>query len=157
MSLQAVKSIAGKYRMTNKPAPETASNYVKSILSPIRSFIDKYSMDVPPSIPSPGWITECAEGVTSCFLQEVKLLMETAKQMDTALQRRSKLRSTNTGSVEGTGNDGKLGDSEKISLQIFLDVLAYGEELKALSVNIDDSTSYKGLMNEVSEAKNLMK
>ena len=83
--------------------------------------------------------------------------METAKQMDTALQRRSKLRSTNTGSTEGASADGKLGDSEKISLQILLDVLAYGEELKLLSLNVDDSAAYQGLLQEVADAKSLMK
>lgn len=158
ISLQAVKSIAGKYRMTNKPAPETASNYVKSILSPVRDFIDNHSMLIPPSIPS-SWVIDCVESVTMGYLQEVKLLMETAKQMDTALQRRSKLRSTNTGNTAegGSVGDGKLGDSEKISLQILLDVLAYGDELQSLSLNIEDSEGYRALQDEVADARSLLK
>ena len=35
-SLQAVKAVAGKYRMTNKPPPETASPYVESVLAPLK-------------------------------------------------------------------------------------------------------------------------
>jgi hypothetical protein len=35
-NLQAVKAVAGKYRMTNKPPPDAASQYVESILAPLR-------------------------------------------------------------------------------------------------------------------------
>jgi hypothetical protein len=42
-SLQAVRAVAGKYRMTNKPPPETASPYVKTVLQPLRLFVDKNS------------------------------------------------------------------------------------------------------------------
>lgn len=35
-SLQAVKGVAGKYRLTNKPPPENASPFVVTILNPLR-------------------------------------------------------------------------------------------------------------------------
>jgi hypothetical protein len=34
--LLAVKAVAGKYRMTNKPAPDSASPYVETVLAPLR-------------------------------------------------------------------------------------------------------------------------
>jgi hypothetical protein len=86
--------------------------------------------------------------------------METAKQMDSALQRRSKLRSTNT-AVGATGTAGAsdkaaLGDSEKISLQILLDVIAFGDEIRRFDVDPESSISYKGLLDEVAEARPLL-
>ena len=38
-------------------------------------------------------------------------------------------RTTNSNSATATDNKTSLGDSEKISLQILLDVLAYGDEV----------------------------
>jgi hypothetical protein len=49
--------------------------------------------------------------------------METVKQMDTALQRRSKLKA-NAGTT--------ISDSDKISLQLLLDVRAYGRGIESL-------------------------
>lgn len=37
-SLQAVKGVAGKYRLTNKPPPDSASPFVSTILNPLRYF-----------------------------------------------------------------------------------------------------------------------
>ena len=36
VAVQSVKSVAGKYRMTNKPPPDSASPFVPSILQPLR-------------------------------------------------------------------------------------------------------------------------
>lgn len=35
-AVTAIKAIAGKYRMTNKPAPETSSSYVETVLQPLK-------------------------------------------------------------------------------------------------------------------------
>jgi hypothetical protein len=56
-------------------------------------------------------------------IYQVQGLMETVKQMDTALQRRSKLKA-NAGTT--------ISDSDKISLQLLLDVRAYGRGIESL-------------------------
>jgi hypothetical protein len=43
-TLQVVKAVAGKYRMTNKPPPDAASSYVKTILQPIKTFLANHSL-----------------------------------------------------------------------------------------------------------------
>jgi hypothetical protein len=102
----------------------------------------------------PEWVAECIEAVTTVYLQQVKELMETAKQMDSALQRRSKLRSTNTAAGGAAVADKPvLGDSEKISLQIYLDVLAFGEEVRGFDLQPEELTAYRGLLEEVAEAR----
>ncbi len=53
--------------------------------------------------------------------------MDTVRQMDLSLQRRSK-----AGAAAG-GSAGGLTDSEKIFLQLSLDVTAFGREAAALS------------------------
>ena len=57
---------------------------------------------------------------------QVQALMETVRQMDSALQRRSKLRN-----AAPTGTN--MSDSDKISLQLYLDVKAYTDAVSVLS------------------------
>jgi hypothetical protein len=67
------------------------------------------------------WKLEVIEDVSTSFLEQLRQLIETVRQMETALQRRSKLRTT-TGGVAASASGMALTDSEKISLQIRLDV-----------------------------------
>jgi len=191
--LQAVRAVAGKFRMTNKPPPETASPYVITILQPIRSFRESFhslkpiplsqathsyqcdgkdplttdqfiqnnhthsSINVVKGMPTDydnKWEVELAEKVTAHFLQLVTGLMDTARQMDTALQRRSKSGPSNR-AHKGAGAAGaatNMTDSEKIQLQLFLDVRAFSAELQSVGLDPATSPSYKALLEEVAEA-----
>jgi hypothetical protein len=46
-----------------------------------------------------------------------------------------------------------LGDSEKISLQILLDVVSFGDEIRGFDQDPNNIASYKGLLEEVAEAR----
>lgn len=88
------------------------------------------------------------EDITASFLLQVQSLVETVKQMDSALQRRSKLR-TGPSAAGGTGT---MSDSDKIALQITLDVKAYGAEISGLSINTLDVPSFAKLEAEAAAA-----
>lgn len=92
------------------------------------------------------WEPELLEDITANYLLQVQSLMETVKQMDSALQRRSKIRNTS----------GNMIDSDKISLQVFLDVKSYGNELNLLGFDCNNSKSYTNLLEEVAEASKLI-
>jgi len=94
------------------------------------------------------WQASIVEDVTSHYLEQVKALMETVKQMDSTLMRRSKIRPT-AASSSATGNAGSsnLSDSEKIYLQVTLDIDAYGREVEQLGVDAS-------LLKELRELKN---
>ncbi len=62
-------------------------------------------------------------------------MIDTVKQMDSTLQRRSKLQAQAAGAAGGTAN---MTDSEKIALQIKLDIEAYGREIS--SIDLDPSS-----------------
>jgi hypothetical protein len=57
--------------------------------------------------------------------------METVRSMDSALQRRSKLKSS---AVAASG--AQLTDSEKISLQLYLDALEYKTQVSRCLLNL---------------------
>jgi hypothetical protein len=111
--------------MTNKPPPDSASAYVESTLLPLREFLSTYE----PIREELGaswqqtWEEEIIEAVTACYCEQVRLLMETVRQMDSALLRRSKMRTT-------SASGDKMTDSTKISLQLSLDVEAYGVQIQ---------------------------
>ena len=67
--------------------------------------------------------------------------MGTVRQMDSALQRRSN-KSTTPGTKGARGGTAAMTDSEKIQLQLLLDVRAYGDELRALGVDPNANTAY---------------
>jgi Domain of unknown function (DUF3510) len=91
------------------------------------------------------WEVGVLEDVTAGYLMQVQALMETVKQMDSALQRRSKLR---TAAPVGTN----MADSDKIAQQLFLDVRAYSEVVRALTPAGGIIPSYQALLAEVAPA-----
>lgn len=95
------------------------------------------------------WDLEIVEDVAANFLSQVQSLMETVKQMDSALQRRSKLRSTGGGSQQSAHS---LTDSDKISLQVYLDVKEFAGEITRLGLDPSKVVSYNLLLDEVSDA-----
>jgi hypothetical protein len=120
-----------------------------------RSFLHRHQSEVA-VFASPGsWEIPVVEDVCSGFLQQVQGLMETVKQMDSALQRRSKLRAA-------ASAGGMMTDSEKIQLQLYLDVQAFGGAIKALCLGITDPfkdervASFQALFAEVSSAEKLL-
>jgi len=150
----AVKAIAGKYRMTNKPPPDTASQYVETVLQPLRLFLtshDKILSQI---------LSERTAGVcypfaihvviesSSHFLDNVRALLDSVKQQDSTLMRRTKLATNKAG----------LSDTEKIILQVQLDVKMFGHEIasvcKLSGEQIDQLVPvFTTLTEEVAEAQ----
>jgi hypothetical protein len=93
------------------------------------------------------WKSEVIEQVTVAMQDQVTSLLETVKQMDSALQRRAKNRSTATGGNEGS----TLTDSDKIALQLRLDIQAFGEEIRSMGLAPSAIATYNALLsNELS-------
>jgi hypothetical protein len=67
--------------------------------------------------------------IAQSFYDQVVTLLGTVKQMDTALQRRAAVKSAQKPGTES------LSDSDKIGLQVKLDVESFGEEIKQLGVD----------------------
>jgi hypothetical protein len=150
--LAAVKVIAAKYRMTNKPPPDAQSSYVDVVNSPIKNFRDRFGevlqLVCSGSSGLEAWYFDLLEEVTLSFLQQVQQLVDTVRQMDNALQRRSKIAQPSSFAASGSAN---MTDSEKISMQVQLDVLAFGADVSGLGVisSVNDLPSYKVLLTMI--------
>lgn len=82
------------------------------------------------------WLGSLLEEVTTSYAEQVSALIETVKQMDSTLQRRSKLQAQQQQAGGAAVGATALTDSEKIALQIKLDIDAYGKELQALGLDL---------------------
>lgn len=116
-----------------------------------RTFLDR-NKTLPPSfvatVDGSRWEVGVLEDVTAGYLMQVQALMETVKQMDSALERRSKLRAAAPVSTN-------MADSDKIAQQLFLDVRAYSEVVRALTPTGGFIPSYEALLAEVAPAEKL--
>lgn len=121
--LAAVKTIPGKYRMTNRPSPKSASSYVAEITQSLDTLRERHTDAQLDTIAghSSQWRQVLLEDIAGYFLEQVTNLVETVRQMDSALQRRAAGRSTAPTSASKTEGQA-LTDSEKTYLQVKIDV-----------------------------------
>lgn len=93
-------------------------------------------------------MVQVVNDVTVHFLEQERLLIDSVKQQDSTLMRRTKLATTKTGT---------LSDTEKIILQLQLDVKSFGNEIVSVckispSQLIGIVPSFATLTDEVNEA-----
>lgn len=86
------------------------------------------------------WLGRVVEEVSGSFVEQVSALIETVKQMDSTLQRRNKQQASAQPEKGAT-----MTDSEKIALQIKLDIEAFGKDIAALGLNPEAVNGYVSL------------
>lgn len=152
VALNGVTAVTARYRMTNKPPPQQPSPYVLEILAPLKTFIETHaqSADICSAADSTEqWVAEIVEQVTNQFLLRVQALIETVKSMDAALNKRAnKMKPAVTGAAAGAS---LLSDSEKILLQLYLDVQSYRTLIADVGVNVQNITCLEQLLNAVAD------
>lgn len=95
------------------------------------------------------WLAEVVLAVTQTYEEQVSSLFETVKSMDSALQRRAKIMAstTNTTTTSTTGTNAvvseSLRDSDKIALQVQIDVLAFEEVVRSIHRDVLEQDKVK--------------
>lgn len=124
--LEAVKSVASSFRMTNKPAPTTCSPFLPFILGPLKDFddvygskaydedLDQYHNQLEKKGIEEGdggrcWREIAVKRISRAYCDIVIEVLTTARSMDDALRKRKK--------NQKSENQG-LSDAEKIGLQV---------------------------------------
>jgi hypothetical protein len=147
-----IRAIASRYRMTNKPAPDTPSPYVETVLRPLKTFLKKHSAMLDLVLTAGDgastqylqWVRVILEASSQTFALQVQSLMETVRTMDSSLQSRRKMLQLGEGSGAGS-----MTDSEKISLQVQLDVNAYAADVYAVMAGLDPAWRAKSAIEFV--------
>jgi len=140
VSLQQVKGIMQTYRMTNKAPSSHPSFYVQNIFTHLHNFLATNTLQNISQSAKQDWIHKVATDVTTKYAEWAVDMLQTAQKQNTILKKFIKTaKEPETGTVA-------LKVDEKIAVQLSLDVAAYGEQLKALNISIDEFEPFQQLL-----------
>lgn len=131
-TLRLIRSITGQYRHTNKKAPTEASYFVPNILKPLKSVIEGNSSLLIDELKLI-WVEAVAEAVTTRYTAVASDLLVTIKKTEDSLKRLKKGKQSTFGGLLG-GREDSISDEDKIRLQCYYDIEAYGKDLAASGI-----------------------
>lgn len=138
-------------RMTGKPVPTTASFFVASVLEPLASFQAGLATKLPHADRS-AWAHQVCEAVTARYAELATTLLDTVRRDEQARLRLSIKPAAQVnpgGAADHAGQPPPVSDSQKIAVQLMLDVQAYARELERAAVDPSTLPSYATLAEAV--------
>ncbi|KAF5932963.1 hypothetical protein HYC85_029134 [Camellia sinensis] len=144
-ALKQLKGITATYRMTNKPLPVRHSPYVSGVLHPLKAFLDgeranTYLMrDIRDEL-----LHGAAFEITGHYHELVADLVSLAKKTDSSLQR-IRQGAQRRGGASSDVSENNVSNTDKICMQLFLDIQEYGRNLSALGVEAAKIPAYRSL------------
>ncbi|CAL5444509.1 unnamed protein product [Camellia sinensis] len=144
-ALKQLKGITATYRMTNKPLPVRHSPYVSGVLHPLKAFLDgeranTYLMrDIRDEL-----LHGAAFEITGHYHESVADLVSLAKKTDSSLQR-IRQGAQRRGGASSDVSENNVSNTDKICMQLFLDIQEYGRNLSALGVEAAKIPAYRSL------------
>ncbi|CAL1389088.1 unnamed protein product [Linum trigynum] len=143
--LKQLKGITATYRMTNKPLPVRHSPYVSGLLRPVKAFLEGERATT--------YLTEevrkelllgTATAITDCYSKLATELVSLARKTESSLQKIRQGAQRRAGTSSDV-SDHSISDTDKMCMQLFLDIQEYGRNLAALSVDAANIPSYRSL------------
>jgi conserved oligomeric Golgi complex subunit 2 len=148
--LQPMLGIAQTYRMMDRPAPRNPSPYVGTVLEPLAELLSNATQANVADDLRQQWALGAAQSIVERFVTlSNKFLSKVSKQSDTLsrfLKKKSKdevsASSSSSSAAAATAAQSineltSLSDQQKIDLQLYLDVDAFGKQLAELIVVAD--------------------
>ncbi|CAN0901710.1 Conserved oligomeric Golgi complex subunit 2 [Linum grandiflorum] len=143
--LKQLKGITATYRMTNKPLPVRHSPYVSGLLRPLKDFLQGeratsyLSEEAKKEI-----LVGTATTITDCYSKLATELVSLARKTESSLQKIRQGAQRRAGTSSDVV-DNSVSDTDKICMQLFLDIQEYKRNLEGLGVNAADIPSYRSL------------
>jgi len=147
-ALQPLRGILATYRMTNKPPPTQHSRFVPNVLKPLRSFLyTKHG-----SLMSKNAKVKIAEIVSNVvskkYYEMAKDLLESVKKAEDVLRRLSlgkggNLSTESSNPLSKSTTNTLSSDSQKIGLQLYLDVSKFKSEIESFDVDLKELNNYQ--------------
>ncbi|KAI3454999.1 hypothetical protein Pfo_011662 [Paulownia fortunei] len=143
--LRQLKGITATYRMTNKPLPVRHSPYVSGVLRPLKSFLEGERTAT--------YLTrelrkELLQGaaieITHRYYELASDLVSVARKTESSLQK-IRLGAQRRAGASSDVSDHNVSDTDKICMQLFLDIQEYGRNLAPLGVDAADIPAYRSL------------
>eukprot|EP01112_Ceratiomyxa_fruticulosa_P002619 TRINITY_DN1276_c0_g1_i1.p1 TRINITY_DN1276_c0_g1~~TRINITY_DN1276_c0_g1_i1.p1 ORF type:complete len:760 (-),score=116.74 TRINITY_DN1276_c0_g1_i1:30-2309(-) len=155
--LTPLQGITATYRMTNKAPPTKASYYVDNIVSPLHSFLTQKAQMISSGVRM-NWSKVVLTSVTDEYMKRSSQLLSSLYKTDSFLKNMAQQAAKKKGvDVAGQNSENKgLSDTEKIALQLFLDVEKYGTLLEQkFEINALEFVPFQELYRSVQEYEKL--
>ncbi|KXZ52971.1 hypothetical protein GPECTOR_8g343 [Gonium pectorale] len=131
--VRQLKGITATYRMTSKGPPSRASHYVGGVLTPLRSLLEAGSARrLASQFQRELLVLPVADGVCSRYGALAEELLSSVRKTESSLKRLKKAKGGAGGEEDSAAS--AISDSDKITLQLHLDVEELGRQLAALLV-----------------------
>ncbi|KAF5187259.1 Conserved oligomeric golgi complex subunit [Thalictrum thalictroides] len=141
--LRQLKGITTTYRMTNKPLPVRHSPYVSGILRPLQAFLDgERATTYLTREARRELLQSVTEEITNRYYELASDTVNLARKTESSLQRIRHNAQRRTGASSDV-SDNNVSDTDKICMQLFLDVQEYGRNLSSLGVKADNISAYR--------------
>ncbi|KAM0947073.1 hypothetical protein DsansV1_C08g0082281 [Dioscorea sansibarensis] len=141
--LKHLKGITATYRMTNK-LPVRHSPYVSGVLRPLKAFIDGDRVTYLTIEARHELLLGIAERITIRYHDFAADVVNVSRKTETSLLRLRQGAQRRVG-ASSDAVDNNISDTEKICMQIFLDIQEYGRNLAALGIRAADIAAYRSL------------
>ncbi|KAI9108755.1 hypothetical protein K1719_020060 [Acacia pycnantha] len=151
--LRQMKGITATYRMTNKPLPVRHSPYVSGVLRPLKAFLDgERAATYLASEARNKVLVGAATEITDRYYELAADLVNVARKTESSLQRIRQGAQQRRGGTSSDVSDHNVSDTDKICMQLFLDIQEYARNLSALGVDAVIIPSYRSLWQCVAPA-----
>lgn len=142
-NLQPLRGILATYRMSSKQAPSTHSSFVPKILRPLKMFLKEHEDAIGVDERTRIKAIVCEQTAVEYFNMATDL-MQRNKSSEATLRR---LNIGRSGALAGSGSATSVID--KISMQLYLDVAKFMDDIKALGVPTSEIPSLSRLWDSV--------
>ncbi|KAF5476569.1 hypothetical protein F2P56_003310 [Juglans regia] len=143
--LRQLKGITATYRMTNKPLPVRHSPYVSVVLRPLKALLDGERATIYLTRETKNELLDgAATEITGRYYELAADLVSVARKTESSLQRIRQGAQRRAGASSDV-SDHNVSDTDKICMQLFLDIQEYGRNLSALGVDAANIPAYRSL------------
>lgn len=149
-SVRQLKGITATYRMTAKGPPVRHSHYVAGVLQPLRQLLERAPVSTLPPHLKLLLARGVIDDVNGRYTALAEELLTSVKKTESSLKR---LKKSRTGEAAAPGDAAAaMSDSDKIGLQLFLDVQEHGRQIARFGLVVEELDSFRQLLATVTPA-----
>ncbi|THU43961.1 hypothetical protein C4D60_Mb02t02370 [Musa balbisiana] len=141
--LRQLKGVTATYRLTNK-LPVIPSQYVSLILRPLKAFLDGEHIKLLMKDAQNELLHGVTEKITTRYYELAADTVNVARKTESSLLRLRQGAQRRVGATSDSV-DNNISDTEKICMQLFLDVQEYGRNLSAMGIEASEISAYRSL------------
>lgn len=151
--LRQLKGITATYRMTNKPLPVRHSPYVSGVLRPLKEFLEgERAATCLTNEMRNELLQGAASEITRRYNDLASELVNMSRRTESSLQK-LRLGAQRRAGASSDVSDHNLSDTDKICMQLFLDIQEYARSLSLLGVDAASIPPYQSLWQCVAPAE----